>query len=88
MSVHVEPDLFGWMHQAARGDPASPAHVRLAYHLSTWGTREDPAYSNPRWPAWTCRPRGVRKPVVIRQIPLGNRGLPDTWGRYRDDRVE
>ena len=26
--------------------------------------------------------------MVIWQIPLGNSTLPDTWGRYRDNRVE
>ena len=160
--VHVEPDLWGYMQHAAKGDRASAAHrrfaqklvrlrdrharnVRLAYHLSTWGTREDPTYSDPpmarmdelaarsarfyrslktrfdyvfndvadrdagfrrhvlgdggrsRWEAGDFHrharyikgfTRRVRRPVVIWQIPLGNQGLPDTWGRYRDDRVE
>ncbi len=26
--------------------------------------------------------------MVIWQIPLGNSSLPDTWERYRDNRVE
>ena len=149
--VHVEPDLFGYMHHVSRNDHARPSHrrfaqklvrlrdrhaknVKLAYHLSTWGTKtEDPGGrrsarfyrslrtrfdyvfndvddrdagfnehvlgdgGRSRWHAadfhrharyvkgFTTR---VRKPVIIWQIPLGNRSLPDTWGRYRDDRVE
>jgi hypothetical protein len=73
--VHVEPDLWGYVQQAARGDKAStvPAvvghglpnnvsgfarlvvrmrnkyapNVRLAYHLSVWGTKTDIALQNP-----------------------------------------
>jgi hypothetical protein len=74
--VHVEPDLWGYVEQAARGGGASrvPAavpirgfaqtvsgfarallhvrnrlapNVRLAYHLSVWGTGEDPIFSKP-----------------------------------------
>jgi hypothetical protein len=159
---HLEPDLFGYMHQAARNDRASAPHarfarrairlrdryarnVKLAYHLSTWGTNEDPTYSDPpdaridrlaarsarfyrslgarfdyvfndvddrdagfnehvlgdggrsRWDEGDFHrharfikgfTRRVRKPVVIWQIPVGNSTLPDTWGRYRDSRVE
>ncbi len=58
--VHVEPDLWGYLEQAhatalARGfaqqlirlrDELAP-HVRLAWHLSVWGTGEDPTYSKP-----------------------------------------
>ncbi|MEA2147098.1 MAG: hypothetical protein QOG59_2685 [Solirubrobacteraceae bacterium] len=58
--IHVEPDLWGYLEQAraiglarafahhllalrARWAP----HVRLAWHLSVWGTNEDPTYSKP-----------------------------------------
>ena len=58
--IHVEPDLWGYLEQAhavalARGfahklialrDRLAP-HVTLAWHLSTWGTDEDPTYSKP-----------------------------------------
>jgi hypothetical protein len=58
--VHLEPDLWGYLEQAgdvalARGlarrfialrDQLAP-HVALAWHLSTWGTGEDPTYSKP-----------------------------------------
>jgi hypothetical protein len=58
--VHVEPDLWGYLEQAgavglARGfahhlialrDRLAP-RVQLAWHLSVWGTREDPTYSKP-----------------------------------------
>ena len=118
--------------------------VALAYHLSTWGTGEDPTYSKPtdahidalsrqaarfyrslhadfdlvfndvddrdagfeehvngnpdaHWEAGDFHRhakfiagfvRRVGRPVVLWQIPLGNSTLPDTWGRYRDSRVE
>jgi hypothetical protein len=73
--VHVEPDLWGYVQQAAKGDRASsvPAvvghglpnnvsgfarsivrirdryapNVRLAYHVSVWGTKTDIALQNP-----------------------------------------
>ena len=80
--IHVEPDLWGYIEQAARGGTAStvPAavasthiaalrglpnnaagyaralirlrdrlapNVALAYHMSVWGTKEDPPYSKP-----------------------------------------
>ena len=58
--VHVEPDLWGYLQQARAArlarrfatrvkrlrDRHAP-NVRLAYHLSTWGTGEDPTYSKP-----------------------------------------
>ena len=58
--VHLEPDLWGYLEQAgdvalARGlaqrfialRNALAPNVRLAWHLSTWGTGEDPTYSKP-----------------------------------------
>ncbi|HEU4978337.1 MAG TPA: hypothetical protein VFT42_05540 [Solirubrobacteraceae bacterium] len=58
--VQVEPDLWGYLEQAgARRTAAGFAHrliairdrlarnVRLAYHLSVWGTREDPIFTRP-----------------------------------------
>jgi hypothetical protein len=58
--IHVEPDLWGYLEQAhatALGrsfahrlitlrDRLAP-HVLLAWHLSVWGTGEDPTYSKP-----------------------------------------
>src|SRR5207302_2577781 len=58
--VHVEPDLWGYLEQAhavrlgrrfaqkllALRDRLAP-HVLLAWHLSVWGTDEDPTYSKP-----------------------------------------
>jgi hypothetical protein len=32
--------------------------------------------------------RRVRLPIFLWQIPLGNSGLPDTWGRFRDNRPQ
>ncbi|HEV3129667.1 MAG TPA: hypothetical protein VGY32_11830 [Solirubrobacteraceae bacterium] len=58
--IHVEPDLWGYLQQAgdvslarqfaqrllALRNQLAP-HVLLAWHLSVWGTREDPTYSKP-----------------------------------------
>src|SRR5581483_10102545 len=58
--VHVEPDLWGYLEQAnatslarsfaqrliALRNKLAP-HVMLAWHLSVWGTMEDPTYSKP-----------------------------------------
>jgi hypothetical protein len=58
--VHVEPDLWGYLEQApatrlarafarrliALRDRLAP-HAVLAWHLSVWGTGEDPTYSKP-----------------------------------------
>jgi hypothetical protein len=58
--IHVEPDLWGFLEQAhatalarsfarhliALRDRLAP-HVLLAWHLSVWGTDEDPTYSKP-----------------------------------------
>jgi hypothetical protein len=178
--LHVEPDVWGYIQQAAPGDQASSvaaavsssgdpalaglpndargfaqavvrlrdqtaANVKLAWHLSVWGTKEDPTYSNPsrrrirrlarrsarfyrslganfdlvfndvadrdagyrqkvlgdggrsRWTAGDFHrharyirgfTRRTHEKVVIWQIPLGNTTLPDTSGRYRDNRVQ
>lgn len=58
--IHVEPDLWGYLEQAharalarsfarrlvALRDRLAPGVV-LAWHLSVWGTGEDPTYSKP-----------------------------------------
>ncbi len=58
--IHIEPDLWGYLEQAratrlarafaqhliALRDRLAP-HVVLAWHLSVWGTGEDPTYSKP-----------------------------------------
>jgi hypothetical protein len=58
--IHIEPDLWGYLEQAdatrlarsfahrliALRNRLAP-HVLLAWHLSTWGTKEDPTYSKP-----------------------------------------
>jgi hypothetical protein len=58
--IHIEPDLWGYLEQAnatrlaagfahkliALRDQLAP-HVLLAWHLSVWGTKEDPTYSKP-----------------------------------------
>jgi hypothetical protein len=39
-----------------------------------------------RWVRDVHRATGV--PFVLWQLPLGNRRLPDTWKRFRDERVD
>jgi hypothetical protein len=155
--IHVEPDLWGYLEQAraaalgrsfahrliALRDRLAP-HVVLAWHLSVWGTREDPTYSKPPlrhmdvlaaesaafykslharfnlvfndvtdrdagfyryvlgnphtgWGAPDFSrlnrylagfTRRTHTAVVLWQLPLGNTMLPNTWGRYRDNRVQ
>ena len=119
-------------------------HALLAWHLSVWGTGEDPTYSKPSlarmdelaarsaafyealgahfdlafndvtdrdagfyrviegnpntaWgPADFGRhdayiagfTRRTHLPVVLWQLPLGNTTLNDTWGHFRDNRVQ
>jgi hypothetical protein len=60
MILHIEPDLWGYLEQThstalarafakrlvALRDRLAP-HVMLAWHLSVWGTNEDPTYSKP-----------------------------------------
>ncbi|MBV8430992.1 MAG: hypothetical protein JO244_07520 [Solirubrobacterales bacterium] len=155
--VHVEPDLWGYLEQAhavalarefahhliALRNRLAP-RVVLAWHLSVWGTDEDPAYSKPSlghmaslgaesaafyeslharfdlvfndvtdrdagfyqviegnphtaWgpgdfirhdayiAAFTHR---TRTAVVLWQLPLGNTYLNNTWGHFRDNRVQ
>ena len=155
--VHVEPDLWGYLEQAgAVGLARSFAHrlialrnrlaphVLLAWHLSVWGTKEDPTYSKPSlahmdqlaaqsasfyeslharfdlvfndvtdrdagfyqhvegnpntwWgPADFVRhdryiagfTRRTHTAVVLWQLPLGDSHESDTWGHYRDNRLQ
>jgi hypothetical protein len=61
--IHVEPDLWGYLEQAGKVALARQfahklialrnriaPHVLLAWHLSVWGTKEDPTYSKPSLP--------------------------------------
>lgn len=58
--IHVEPDLWGYLEQAGQTELARrfaqrlislrdqlAPHVVLAWHLSVWGTGEDPTYTKP-----------------------------------------
>jgi hypothetical protein len=157
--LHVEPDMWGYLEQAgemklartfahhvARLRNRYARNVRLAYHLSEWGTKVDLSIQNPsraaterlagkaarfykslrtrfdlvfgefsdrdsgfkqhvygmsHADAWWTRSdfeRHVRflrrvhrltgKPLMLWQIPLGNTGLPDSWGHFRDNRPQ
>lgn len=58
--LHLEPDIWGYLQRAGETQLASSfatqfkklrdelaPNVLLAYHLSTWGTGEDPVFSDP-----------------------------------------
>jgi hypothetical protein len=62
---------------------------------------KDHVYGRPPSQAWWTRAdftrhvrfltrfhRRVGRPLVLWQIPLGNSSLPDTWGRFRDNRPQ
>jgi len=155
--IQIEPDLWGFLEQAhattlarsfarhliAVRDRLAP-HVLLAWHLSVWGTDEDPTYSKPSLahmdelaatsaafyeslhahfdlvfndvtnrdagfyealegnPNTAWGPEDFRRhdayiagftrrtdtPVVLWQLPLGNTTLTNTFGRYRDNRLQ
>jgi hypothetical protein len=155
--VHVEPDLWGYLEQAHAGSLARTfaqhlvalrnryaRSVMLAWHLSVWGTNEDPTYSKPSIdhmdvlaaqsaafyqslharfdlaftdvadrdagfyrviegnPRATWGPddfarenrylagftQRTQLPAVLWQVPLGNAMLNNTWGHFRDNRVQ
>ena len=155
--IHIEPDLWGYLEQAGARRLARAfahrlielrnrlaPHVRLAWHLSVWGTKEDPTYSKPSlahmdvlaarsaafyaslrahfdlvfadvtdrdagfyakveknphtaWRAADFRrldaylagfTRRTRTAVVLWQLPLGDTHLSNTWGHYRDNRLQ
>jgi hypothetical protein len=155
--IQIEPDLWGFLEQAhatalarsfarhliALRDRLAP-HVLIAWHLSVWGTNEDPTYSKPsfahmdalaatsaafydslrahfdlvfnditnrdagfyrtveRNPNTAWGPADFRRHdayiggftrrththVVLWQLPLGNTTLNDTFGHYRDNRLQ
>jgi hypothetical protein len=155
--IHIEPDLWGYLEQAHAGALARAfaqrlialrnrlaPHVKLAWHLSVWGTDEDPTYSKPSLahmdalatrsatfyaslharfdlvfndvtdrdagfyakvmnnPKTAWGPADFRRldaylagftrrthtPVVLWQLPLGDTHLNNTWGHYRDNRLQ
>jgi hypothetical protein len=155
--IHIEPDLWGYLEQAhatalarsfarrlvALRDRLAP-HVLLAWHLSVWGTGQDPTYSKPSLaqmdalaaksasfyralgtrfdlvfndvtdrdagfyqhvegnPNTSWGPADFRREnayiagftrrthtsVVLWQLPLGDTLLNNTWGHYRDNRLQ
>lgn len=156
--LHLEPDIWGYLQRGGEtGLAASFAaqfrrlrdqlapNVLLAYHLSTWGTGEDPVFSDPSdaridelaasassffsatgkhadlvFAEFADRDSGYREQVdgdggagrwdhgdflrnarflarfsalasrrvALWQIPLGNSGLPNTDGAWKDNKVE
>src|SRR3954452_25531130 len=66
-------------------DSGFKEHIYGESHDLVWWTAADLA-RNLRFLARFHRLVG--RPLVMWQIPLGNSGLPDTWGRFRDNRPE
>ena len=54
-------------------------------HRDAWWDAADFA-RHVRWLAGIHRLTG--RPIFVWQIPLGNTGLPDAWGRFRDNRPQ
>jgi hypothetical protein len=66
-------------------DSGFKEHVYGVSHKDAWWTRADFA----RHVRFLARFHShVRRPIVLWQIPLGNTALPDTWGRFRDNRPQ
>jgi hypothetical protein len=65
-------------------DDGYDKHINKDHGRSRW-TAGDYARDE-RWLAGMHRATGL--PLVMWQIPLGNRDLPDTWKRYRDTHVQ
>jgi hypothetical protein len=66
-------------------DSGFKEHIYGQSRRDAWWTKADFA-RNVRFLARFHR--RVHRPLVMWQIPLGNTGLPDTWGRFRDNRPQ
>jgi hypothetical protein len=66
-------------------DSGFKEHIWGQSHKDAWWTTDDFA----RHVRFLARfHRFVRRPIFLWQIPLGNTSLPDTWGRFRDNRPQ
>jgi hypothetical protein len=66
-------------------DSGFKEHVEGMSHANAWWTPSDfDRHVN----FLAAFHRRVRRPIVLWQIPLGNTSLPDTWGRFRDNRPQ
>jgi len=82
-SLHARFDLiFG---EFSDRDSGFKEHIYGASHKDAWWTGDDFA-RHVRFLAGVHR--RTKRPIFLWQIPLGNTALPDTWGRFRDNRPE
>jgi hypothetical protein len=82
-SLHARFDLiFG---EFSDRDSGFKEHVYGQSHDSAWWDGAD-FTRHVGWLARIHRLTGL--PLFLWQIPLGNTGLPDTWGRFRDNRPQ
>jgi hypothetical protein len=82
-SLHTRFDLvFG---EFSDRDSGFKDHIYGVSHRDAWWTTADFA-RHVRFLGGFHR--FVRRPLFLWQIPLGNTTLPDTWGRFRDNRPE
>ncbi|HEX4735879.1 MAG TPA: hypothetical protein VH247_15830 [Thermoleophilaceae bacterium] len=66
-------------------DSGFKEHIYGQSHKDAWWTKKDFT----RHVRFLARfHRMVRRPIFLWQIPLGNTSLPDTWGRFRDNRPQ
>jgi hypothetical protein len=66
-------------------DSGFKEHIEGMSHADAWWTASDFS-RHVRFLGRVHRLTG--KPLFLWQIPLGNTGLPDTWGRFRDNRPQ
>ena len=66
-------------------DSGFKEHIYGMSHQDAWWDRADFAR---HVSFFACVHRLVKRPIVLWQIPLGNTSLPDTWGKFRDNRPQ
>jgi hypothetical protein len=82
-SLHARFDLiFG---EFSDRDSGFKEHVYGVSHNDAWWTSADFG-RHVRF--FAAVHRRTRLPIFLWQIPLGNTTLPDTWGRFRDNRPQ
>ncbi|HEX6713647.1 MAG TPA: hypothetical protein VF066_09680 [Thermoleophilaceae bacterium] len=66
-------------------DSGFKEHIYGASHRDAWWTADD----FQRHVRFLRRVHArIKRPLVLWQIPLGNTALPDTWGRFKDNRPQ
>jgi hypothetical protein len=81
---------LGWPHHLLLGVTDSPGdahHLREVAHVDARSQYLSGGVNTGHgWSTWN--PSGTRTRVVLWQLPLGDTRLNDTWGHYRDNRLQ